>query len=216
MIESDQEKDLIDVLSDNKIELDARQIDLLERYCQMLWDWNSKVNLTRHTSYQKFVERDLVDSMAFAGFLGQGQSILDVGTGGGVPGVVLAIIRPDLSVELSESVGKRANAVSDIVERLGLPVKVYNQRAEQVLANHKYNTLVIRAVAPLRKLLMWFEPHWGAFDRMLLLKGPAWVNERGEARHHGHLKNLSLRKLKSYPLPGNGVESVLLQVARKN
>jgi len=216
LIESDQEKDLIDVLSDNKIELDARQIDLLERYCQMLWDWNSKVNLTRHTSYQKFVERDLVDSMAFAGFLGQGQSILDVGTGGGVPGVVLAIIRPDLSVELSESVGKRANAVSDIVERLGLPVKVYNQRAEQVLANHKYNTLVIRAVAPLRKLLMWFEPHWGAFDRMLLLKGPAWVNERGEARHHGHLKNLSLRKLKSYPLPGNGVESVLLQVARKN
>ena len=61
---------------------------------------------------------------------------------------------------------------------------------------------MISAVARLKKLLEWFQPHWGAFDRMLVLKGPSWLDERGEARHFGLLHDLSLRKLASYPLPG--------------
>jgi 16S rRNA (guanine527-N7)-methyltransferase len=129
--------------------------------------------------------------------------------------VVLAILRDDLRVALSESIGKKARAVGDIVARLGLDVPVYNHRAEDVLARHRFNTLVIRAVARLEKLLEWFKPHWDAFDRLLVLKGPAWVEERGEARHRGLLHDLSLRKLASYPLPGTESESVLLEMSRK-
>ena len=55
----------------------------------------------------------------------------------------------------------------------------------------------------------------GAFDRLLILKGPSWVEERGEARHYGLLHDLALRKLITYPLPGTESESVLLQIARK-
>ena len=64
----------------------APQIARLEAYCRLLWDWNSKLNLTRHTDFEKFVTRDLTDSLVFARFLGQGETVLDVGTGGGVPG----------------------------------------------------------------------------------------------------------------------------------
>ncbi len=74
---------------------------------------------------------------------------------------------------------------------------------------------MVRAVARLKKLLEWFRPHWGAFHRLLLLKGPSWVEERGEARHYGLLHDLTLRKLASYPLPGTESESVLLQICRK-
>jgi 16S rRNA (guanine527-N7)-methyltransferase len=203
---------LAGVMARRHIELPDAQIALLERYCELLWQWNEKINLTRHTDYEKFVARDLVDSLAFAKFLKPGEKVLDVGSGGGVPGVVLAIVRPDLNVSLVDSVGKKVKVLSDIVRRLGLKIPVHNARAEVLLQQEKYNTLVVRAVAPLAKLLQWFQPHWKSFDRLLVLKGPAWVEERGKARHIGLLKNLALRKLKTFPLPGAESKSVLLMI----
>jgi len=204
--------DLAAAMAQHAIELSQPKVAQLEQYCRLRWEWNEKVNLTRHLTFDKFVARDLIDSLAFAKFLEPDEKILDVGTGNGVPGVVLAIVREDLDVSLSESVGKRARAVADIVERLGLDAAVFHGRTEDVLTEQRFNTLVIRAVAKLRKLLDWFGPHWDALDRMLLIKGPSWVEERGEARHHGLLKGLALRKLASYPLPGTDSQSVLLQI----
>lgn len=206
---------LVAAMARHQISLPPAQIALLDRYCKLLWDWNTKINLTRHADYEKFVARDLIDSLAFASFLAPGEKVLDVGTGGGVPGIVLAIVRDDLQISLCESIGKKARVVADIVEKLGLPVPVLNARAEDILAKQRFNTLVIRAVARLKKLLEWFAPHWESFDRLLILKGPSWVGERGEARHYGLMNNLALRKLTSYPLPDTESESVLLQICPK-
>jgi 16S rRNA (guanine527-N7)-methyltransferase len=200
-------------LARHQIELPPPQVTLLERYCEFVWEWNTKINLTRHTDYEKFVARDLVDSLAFAQFLSPEEKVLDVGTGGGVPGVVLAIVRPDLRISLSESIGKKARVVADIVAQLGLQTPMRHARAEEILAEERFATLLVRAVARLKKLLEWFRPHWTAFDRLLVLKGPSWIDERGEARHYGLLHDLALRKLTSYPLPGTESESVLLQIS---
>jgi 16S rRNA (guanine527-N7)-methyltransferase len=213
---AEEPKDLAAALADHKIELPADQVERLRRYCELLWEWNAKLNLTRHTDFEKFVARDLVDSLAFAQFLAPQERILDVGTGGGVPGVVLAIVRPDLRITLSESVGKKSRAVTDIVGRLGLKATVFAGRAEDLLRRQEFNTLVIRAVARLGGLLDMFQGQWQRFDRMLILKGPAWVEERGDARHRGLLHDLALRRLHSYPLPGTESESVLLQVCPKD
>jgi len=203
---------LASALAQQGLELPDAQAAMLTRYCELLWEWNAKINLTRHTDYEKFVARDLTDSLAVAQFLGPGEKILDVGTGGGVPGVVLAILRPDLDVSLCESVGKKARVVADIVEKLQLDVPVFHARAENVLADQKFDTLVLRAVARLNKLLTWFAPHWDRFGRLLMIKGPTWVGERGEARHYGLLNDMALRKLAEFPLPGTDSSSVLLQV----
>jgi len=209
------EETLSEALIRHQMELPAAQIALLERYCRLLWDWNEKLNLTRHSDFEKFVSRDLTDSLAFSRFLSAGERVLDVGSGGGVPGVVLAVLREDVQISLSESVGKRARVLADIVERMGLRVPVYQGRAEDLLTRERFDALTIRAVAPMKKLLEWFRPHWDAFDRMLVLKGPAWIKERGEARHYGLFHDLALRKRCSYPLPGTESESVLLEIRRK-
>ena len=209
------DENLAAALARHQIDLPPSQVALLERYCELLWEWNSKINLTRHTDYEKFVARDLVDSLAIARFLRPNEYVLDVGSGGGVPGIILAIIREDLSVSLCDSVGKKARVVTDIVERLGLQTPVYNAAAQNLLADHRFDTLTIRAVARLKKLLQWFQPHWDEFGRLLILKGPAWTGERGEARHYNLLNDLALRKLASYPLPGTESESVLLQICPK-
>ena len=202
-------------LAQHGIDLPDDRVALLDRYCRLLWDWNSKINLTRHTDYDKFVARDVVDSLAFADHLGESEKILDVGTGGGVPGIILAIVRPDLHVSLCDSVGKKARAVAEMVAELGLDVPVYPENVQAVLQAWRGDALVLRAVARLRKILTWLDPHWNAFHRLLLVKGPAWVEERGEARHHGQMNDLELRKLASYPLAGTDSESVLLQITRR-
>jgi len=60
------------------------------------------------------------------------------------------------------------------------------------------------------KVLGWFQPHWSSIGRLLMIKGPRWVQERKEARHLGLLKSLELRRLRTYPMPGTESESVIL------
>lgn len=202
---------LADAVAWAGLEIPAPQIEQLDAYRQLLWQWNENINLTRHTTLRKFAGRDLLDTVRLAEHLDKGDRVLDIGSGGGVPGLPLAILRPDLSVSVCDSVGKKARVLEDIVGSLGLPVTVYPARAEQVLEITTQGTLVARGVASLKKLLTWLAPHWEAFDQLLLIKGKAWVEERGEARHHGLLQDLQLRRLDSYESPLVG-ESVLLRI----
>ena len=188
----------------------------LENYCGHLWDWNRKLNLTRHTDYEKFVARDLIDSLQLAQLLKPGEIVLDVGSGGGVPGVVLAILRPELRISLSESVGKKALVLASIVESLKLPTPVYHARAEHLLVDLRFDALIARAVGPLWKMLKWFQPHWGSIGRLLAVKGPKWVEERGEARHRGLLQNVALRRAAVYTTPGTDAENVILKIWPKD
>ncbi len=189
------------------------QIALLDRYRIALWRWNEQLNLTRHTTLDKFVRRDVVDSLELAKLIGAGRRVLDVGAGGGVPGIVMAICRPDLRMTLAESMQKKARVLQSIVDELGLSVEVFGVRAEELLELRTFDTLVARAVAPMSKILTWLAPHWHSFDELLMIKGKAWIDERGEARHRGLLKRHDLRKAAAYPMPGDPPgESVILSI----
>lgn len=201
-------------IAETDIDLPPEQVAQLDAYREQLWAWNEKLNLTRHTTLEKFVTRDLIDSLELSKLIDRGQRVLDMGTGGGVPGLILAIVRPDLKVSVCESVAKKGRAVEAIVAELSIPVKVFPNRAEDVLELTTFDTVVARAVAPLRKILNWLEPHWDAFDQLLLIKGRSWVEERGEARHHGMLKVLQLRKASTYMTPRTNAESVILRITR--
>jgi 16S rRNA (guanine527-N7)-methyltransferase len=204
---------LAEALAAYNIVLAPEQVELLDCYRQTLWRWNEQLNLTRHTTLDKFVGRDVVDSVELAKLIPPGRRVLDVGAGGGVPGIILAIARPDLRLTLAESTQKKARVLQSMVDELGLSIEVFAVRAEELLELRTYDTLVARAVAPLWKILTWFAPHWEAFHELLAIKGRSWVDERGEARHRGLLKNVELRKAASYPMPGDlPGESVILRL----
>jgi 16S rRNA (guanine527-N7)-methyltransferase len=198
------------------ISLPPQALPGVAAYAQRLWHWNERLNLTRHTDVERFVSRDVADALAIEPHLAQGERVLDVGTGGGVPGVLLAILRPDLLVELSESVGKRAAAVESITREIGLTIPVHARAAQTLIAETRFDTLVVRAVAPLAKLLGWFEPLADRFGRLLVIKGPRWEAEKGEARHRGLVKKVRIRRVAAWPLRGSDNESVLLEVRQKD
>lgn len=194
--------------------VDPAVVDKLDAYCKALWRWNEKLNLTRHTDYDTFVRRDLLDSFVLSQQLADGEEILDIGTGGGVPGLPIAIMRPEIQVSVCDSVSKKAKAVERIVTELGLNVPVHAVRAQIVIDDLRYSSVVSRAAGSIKQLLSWVSDYWVNIDRLLAIKGPRWVTERGDARHVGLMNQIELRKLVSYPMPGTESESVIIQLKR--
>lgn len=206
---------LIEACEQHEISLPQEQLEKIDAYCSLLWNWNQHLNLTRHLDYETFVARDVVDSIQVSECLTPEARVLDVGSGGGVPGVILAILRPDVSVTLSDSIAKKTKALTSMVNQLQLHVPVLTSRVQDLFPEQKFDTLVARAVGPTDKILRWLDPHWGSFQRLLLVKGPRWVEERQKARHLGLLERIDLRVLKKYPMPGTESESVILSFVRK-
>lgn len=184
----------------------------LKHYCDHLWEINQTLNLTRHTDHDKFASRDLLDTLELSKLIPQEKEVLDVGSGGGVPGMVLAILRPDLRVTLSESVGKKAKALNEIAERLQLDIEIYQTRAEELLEDFRFDYTTARGVGSLSKLAQWFHKVWPAAGRLLAVKGPKWLDEKKEADQNGLLKGCDVRVVAEYEVPGQEWKSVIVQI----
>lgn len=119
-------------------------------------EWNEKINVISRKDIEQLYERHVVHSLAIYKFLPfqPGSKILDIGTGGGFPGIPLAIMMPDVQFHLTDSIGKKIKVVQEVADALGLKnVKAEHTRSEQV--KEKYDFVVSRAVAELKMLLAW-------------------------------------------------------------
>ncbi len=119
-------------------------------------DWNSKINVVSRKDMVHFYERHVLHSLAIAKFVrfNPGTKVMDAGTGGGFPGIPLAILFPDAHFTLVDSIGKKIMVVADVAEKLGLAnVTVQNKRIEQV--DGKFDFIVSRAVTALPVFLGW-------------------------------------------------------------
>ncbi len=205
---------LLRAIAAHQLSITDEQAARLAHYCRLLWDWNSRLNLTRHTDWDLFVTRDLIDTIELSQRVPKDSTVLDVGSGGGVPGIVLAILRPDLKVALCESIGKKATALQAIVKALRLPIVVHADRAETILKKHRFQVITVRAVGSISKLLTWFVQVWKSVGQMLLIKGPRWTEEFEEAESGGLLNRLKLESIAEWSTPGRDGQSVLLQIVK--
>jgi 16S rRNA (guanine527-N7)-methyltransferase len=207
--------ELTEVIDRYGIEVDVKYHEQLTAFCHNVWQFNKQLNLTRHTDFEKFVTRDLVDTWEVAKLLKPGEQVLDVGTGGGVPGLVLKIIRPDLDISCAESVKKKAAALSQIAEAAEIDVAVYDSRAESLLEDFRFDAVTARAVGPLWKICTWFEGCWISMGRLLAIKGPKWPEEKAEAEEKGLLGQVDMTVASEYPTPQTEWQSTILMMWAK-
>jgi len=137
-------------------ELTGRQCEQFAALLPLYEDWNAKINVISRKDMDNFYEHHVLHSLAIAKVqpFKTMAEVLDVGTGGGFPGIPLAIMFPHSNFYLIDSIGKKIKVVQDVVEQLGLT----NVRAEQIRAEQvegEFDFVVSRAVAPLPEFASW-------------------------------------------------------------
>lgn len=165
-------------------ELNEESLEKLNAYANLLVEWNEKMNLTAITEPTEVVFKHFLDCLLFLKEvqLPSGAKIIDVGTGAGFPGMVLAIARPDVSVTLLDSLNKRITFLNDVIEKTGIKnaVAVHSRAEEggrQEQYREKFDFATARAVAPLNVLSEYCLPYVKKGGSFVALKGPAAEEE---------------------------------------
>jgi len=137
-------------------DLTEAQLSQYEQLAPLYEDWNSKINLISRKDMDNFYEHHVLHSLAIAKYfdLLPGMKVMDIGTGGGFPGIPLAIMYPQTRFLLVDSIGKKIKVVQDVKEKLGLEnVTAVNDRAENI--KDKFDVIVSRAVTQLPDFVKW-------------------------------------------------------------
>lgn len=160
-------------------------IDLTDQQRERLAAYAAAVRASPHNllsarGLEELEERHIAESLQFAAGLPAGpQRLLDLGTGGGLPGLVIAIARPDLAVTLLDSTAKKVAFVGETAASIGVAVETLHGRAEDLAATHgrSFDLVVARAVAPLDRLVGWALPFVAPGGVLHAIKGERWSEE---------------------------------------
>ena len=154
--------------------------DALDRYVAILRGKGLEWGLLGPREGDRVWSRHVSNSLALVDVLGQGIDVADVGSGAGLPGIPLAIVRTDLFVSLLEPLLRRSTFLTETVDAMGLGnVRVERLRAED--CDEQFDVVTARAVAPLEKLLRWTTPLFYPSGELLALKGSSAEREISEA-----------------------------------
>ncbi len=170
------------------IELSEEQQKKFKIYCEFLLEYNEKVNLTALTEKQEVIDMHFIDSLAGMKLkeIKENAKCADIGTGAGFPGVPIAIVRPDVTVALVDSLQKRLTFLDELKEKLELKnVYTVHGRSEDLGRSaemrEKFDCVFSRAVARLNVLLEYDMPFAKVGGSVLAWKGPAFTEEIAEA-----------------------------------
>lgn len=140
-------------------------------------------NLLSRRALDELEERHIAESVAFAATLPSSVRVLDLGTGGGFPGMVIAIVRPDLDVTLLDATRKKIDFLREFAAAEGVEVATMHGRAEELQRVHAgaFDVVTARAVAPLERLAVWALPFLRPGGVLHAIKGERWREELQEA-----------------------------------
>jgi len=176
-------------------ELTEAQLQTLSRLQPIYEEWNQKINVISRKDIDQFEERHLLHSLGLT-FYWQpksGQKILDIGTGGGFPGIPLAILYPEVDFVLIDSIAKKTKVVNEVSQELNLKnVKAIQSRAENIEGS--FDMVISRAVARLNVLVEYCAHSNIQTPELLCLKGGDLRNEQEEVdQYPSVIYNLSNR-----------------------
>lgn len=168
------------------VNMTDEQAEKLVAYHEMLVSANREMNLTRvDEDFREAADRNYLDSLTILPYLKDARMLIDVGTGAGLPGIPVAILKPDISVTLLDALQKRVGFLQKVVEALSLNAQCVHGRAEDAAKKPEFrdsfDAATARAVAEMNVLSEWLLPFVKPGGRMLALKGPMAQEETEKA-----------------------------------
>ena len=170
---------LVDGIEEMQLDLSGDKIAKLMDYLALLFKWNAVYNLTSLRDPMQMVTHHLLDSLAAVPAFQDAKNVLDVGAGGGLPGMVLAICRPDMKVAMIDTVHKKTAFLTQVKAELGLTnVTVYTKRVEQLEVTEPFDVITSRAFADLLDFVNWSGHLLAEGGQFIALKGVAATDEQ--------------------------------------
>ncbi len=190
----------------NGIEVNNTQLDQMEAYVNLLLQKNNVVNLISRKDIDNIWENHIIHSVSIILNVSFPRKalILDLGTGGGLPGIPIKILLPEINLTLVDSIKKKINAINEFISKLELKntsaiwSRVENLNKEHV--NH-YDIILSRAVAPLKDLIKWSYPFVKKYSTsnisstLVVLKGGDLVNELKQAQLYGKYREMIIKDI---------------------
>lgn len=185
------------------IELDENKAKALKEYKDLLVEWNEKMNLTAITEDYEVIIKHFVDCLECTHLITDEKKIIDVGTGAGFPGMVLAIYYPQIEFTLLDGLNKRLIFLEEVINKLELKnVKIVHARAEEAARNENFfesfDAVVSRAVANLPVLLEYTSPYIKVNGKCIVMKGDNAQEELELAKNAMNILKLKNVKEKEY------------------
>ena len=212
-------EEFIKELAKLNISLNEEQIKQLDRYYNLLIEWNEKINLTRITEKNDVYLKHFYDSLTITKVidLNRNLKLCDIGTGAGFPGIVLKIVFPKLNVTLIDSLLKRINFLNIVIKELNLTgIEAIHSRAEDYVKLHKkeYDIVTSRAVSRLNNLLEYSVPLIKKDGYFIPMKANC-EEEIKEIEKTLHRKNLIIEKIEEFNLPFENSHRTIIIIKNK-
>lgn len=203
------------------LSFDEEKYNKFIKYKDLIKEWNQKINLTAITDDEEIIKKHFIDSIKVfnCNYVKNAKSIIDIGTGGGFPGIPMRIVKEDSKMVLLDSLNKRINFLNEVINDLNLSnIKTIHGRAEDFAQTAEYrqrfDLAVSRAVANLTVLLEFCLPYVKVGGYFVALKGPAIEEEIKAAE--GALKALGgkIEKIIEVDIEGSDLKHNLLVVKK--
>lgn len=202
-------------LAEIDIGIDSEQEERLLRFLDELLRWNQSINLTAITDRNEALVKHLVDALTLLPLLRGDEILLDMGSGGGLPGLPLKIVRPGLDLTSVDAVAKKISFQKHIIRSFGLTgVVARHGRLEELgreptLAGH-FDLVVARAFASLADCLRLARPFLRPGGRLIAMKGPEGEKELLAAKQEIRSAGFVLQRIDRLHLPGDNGERTLI------
>ena len=205
-------KVLADGIQDMQLDVSEQQQGKLMAYLQLMHKWNAVYNLTSLRDPMQMVTHHLLDSLAAVPAFATARNVLDVGAGGGLPGIVLAITRPDMKVAMIDTVHKKTAFLTQVKAELALAnVAVHTMKVQDLEVSDKFDVITSRAFADLSDFVNWSGHLLAEGGRFIALKGVAPSEERERLP-----QDWKVTGLQPLQVPRLGAERHLVFIERTN